>query len=136
MVETNTSFERSWTTKLISVGSVVNGGQFDELRYVLNCGYSRVKKMVHLFQDPFHNMATRFHPDRRNIDSKNRPERKAWIKSHPNDPTSFQAWCKELGDLYKKEEYETFEYDMIKKVRLSPRHTELFKYIQMAQPCL
>ena len=91
---------------------------------------SRVKKMVHLFRNPFHNMVARFHLDRRNIDSKDRPESKAWIKAHPNDPAGFQAWCKELGDLYKKEEYETFEYDMIKKVRLSPCHTELFKYIQ------
>ena len=43
-IELNTSLERSWSTRLISVGLVVNRGIFDELEQVIDCAARSVNR--------------------------------------------------------------------------------------------
>lgn len=88
---------------------------------------NRVKKAIHLIRNPFHNFVARFHLDWKHFKEKGDD---AWIKEHPSDPVGFQKWCMDLDNQFEKEEYETFEYYMVKQLRLSICHGEVFKYIQ------
>ena len=47
MAETNTSLESSWSTKLISVGIVVNRGQLDELELVIDSAARSVNRLLY-----------------------------------------------------------------------------------------
>ena len=87
----------------------------------------RVKKVIHLIRNPFHNFVARFHLESKNYEKKGEKE---WTKKHPSAPEGFRQWCADLDNGYKDDEYQTFEYDMLKQVRLSPCHGEVFKYIQ------
>jgi len=87
----------------------------------------RVKKAIHLIRNPYHNFVARFHLERKNAMAKDKEE---WLQDHPSDASGFQRWCKELDDKYEKEEFEIFEHEMIKKLRRSPCHGEVFKYVQ------
>ena len=46
MVEINTSIESPWSTKLISVDIVVNRGQFDELKQVIDSADRGVNRFL------------------------------------------------------------------------------------------
>ena len=46
MVEINTPLESAWSTKLISVGTVVNRGMFDELEQVIVCAARSVHRFL------------------------------------------------------------------------------------------
>jgi hypothetical protein len=87
----------------------------------------RVKKAIHLIRNPYHNFVARFHLERKNAVAKGKED---WLKVHPSDATGFQVWCQELDDMFKKEEYETFEHDMVTRLRDTPCHGEVFKFIQ------
>ena len=87
----------------------------------------RVKKAIHLIRNPFHNFVARFHLERKNSENKKDEE---WLKKHPNSAEGFRQWCKDLDNAYEDDEYQTFEYDLLKQMRLSPCHGEVFKYIQ------
>ena len=89
----------------------------------------RVKKAIHLIRNPFHNFVARYHLERKNAITKGKTKEE-WVERHPSDATGFQRWCYELDEMFKKEEDQTFEHDMIRQLRLSPCHAEVFKYIQ------
>ena len=46
MVEINTSFESSWSTKVVSVGIVVNRGMFDMLEQVIDSAARSVNRVL------------------------------------------------------------------------------------------
>ncbi|KAI2504097.1 sulfotransferase domain-containing protein [Fragilaria crotonensis] len=96
---------------------------FEDFLYPMD----RVKKAIHLIRNPFHNFVARFHLDRKNAMAH---DKKKWLKMHPSNAVGFQRWCYESDEMYKKEEDELFEHDMIRQLRLSPCHSEVFKYIQ------
>ena len=87
----------------------------------------RVKKAIHIIRNPFHNFVARFHLVRKNYEYKNSTE---WLEKHPNSQDGFRQWCKDLDNAYEDDEYQTFEYDLLKQMRLSPCHGEVFKYVQ------
>lgn len=87
----------------------------------------RVTKAIHLIRNPYHNFVARYHLERKNAIAKKKED---WLKEHPSTPEGFQQWCLELDNMYKKEEFATFEADMVRKLRLSPCHGEVFKFVQ------
>ena len=89
----------------------------------------RVKKAIHLIRNPFHNFVSRYHLVRKNNIAKGK-RKEEWVERHPLDAIGFQRWCNELDEMYKKEEDENFEHDMVKQLRLSPCHGEVLKFIQ------
>lgn len=98
----------------------------DRERVEFSYPMDRIKKVIHLIRNPFHNFVARFHLDRKNALSRGQE----WLDLHPSNAVGFQRWCNDLDEKYKKEEDEIFEHDMIKQLRLSPCHAEVFKYIQ------
>mmetsp|Transcript_28492 Transcript_28492/g.42113 ORF Transcript_28492/g.42113 Transcript_28492/m.42113 type:complete len:398 (+) Transcript_28492:87-1280(+) len=87
----------------------------------------RVKKAIHLIRNPYHNFVARFHLERKNAIAKGKEE---WVRDHPSNATGFQLWCQELDENYANQEYEIFEDEMLKKLRRTPCHGEVFKYTQ------
>lgn len=86
-----------------------------------------MKKAIHLIRNPYHNFVARFHLERKNAIAKGKDD---WVRDHPSNATGFQLWCKELDLDYSKQEYEIFEDEMVKKLRRTPCHGEVFKYTQ------
>ena len=106
-----------------STGRVSPDGHKEEYYYPIE----RVKKAIHLIRNPYHNFVARYHLERKNAIQHGK---KQWVNNHPQNATGFQRWCMEWDTEYKKQEFETFEHDLLKQVQLSPCHNEVFKYTQ------
>jgi Sulfotransferase domain len=109
----------------LSTGRVAPDRSRKEYLYPMD----RVKKAIHLIRNPYHNFVARYHLERKNAVDKGKIK-DDWVKDHPSDAIGFQRWCYELDEMFKKEEDENFEHDMIRQLRLSPCHAEVYKYIQ------
>jgi len=86
-----------------------------------------VKKAIHLIRDPFSNIVSRFHHERKNFVQKKNDE---WLTKYPDNPKGFQQWCADNDKDSELDEFQTFEYDLLKAVQLAPCHGEVFKFVQ------
>ena len=89
-----------------------------------------VKKAIHLYRNPFHNIVSRFHLERKHWVESNK---KYEVNRYPNNSTGFQKWCKDLNKQYgpKPGSNSTIlEPDVVKLMQKVPCHGEMYKYIQ------
>lgn len=89
----------------------------------------RVKKAIHLVRNPFDNIVARFHLDRRHRIKLHGNETQ-FARSHPDNSTGFQRWCKAIDDYYLAEEKKAFGKTFGSVLESVPCRGEFFKYIQ------
>lgn len=103
----------------------------DETGYhTVHYDYDLVKKAIHLYRNPFHNIVSRFHLERKHwVDSKKEYE----AARYPNNSTGFQRWCKDLNKFYgpaPNSKQKILPKNIVKLMQDVPCHGEMYKYIQ------
>jgi len=87
---------------------------------------SIVKKVVHLFRDPFDNIISRFnHECKLNM---RKPGTVKWINDYNNDVVGFNNWCKDSDERHKESAW--FDATVLEAFKGVPCHGEFFRYAQ------
>lgn len=86
-----------------------------------------VKKMVHIFKNPFNNVVSRFHHEYKSIVQK-------FITSerfeYTYDKDGFQAWCKMQDGKFSEEEKQAYGSNIFPLTKNVPCHAEFYRYVQ------
>lgn len=89
-----------------------------------------VTKAIHLYRNPFHNIVSRFHLERKHwVDTRKTYQ----VERYTNDPKGFQKWCKDLNKEYgptPTSKKLIFEKDIVDLMQEVPCHGEMYKYVQ------
>ena len=100
---------------------------------------SLVKKAIHLIRNPFHNIVSRFHLERKHWASKDKTYE---MERYVNNATGFHVWCQDLNNDFgptldpkspsasNKEAHVTIPHDVIELMQAIPCHGEIYKYVQ------
>ena len=104
-----------------------------------------VKKAIHLIRNPFHNIVSRFHLERKHFEKNNKRRE---LDRYSNDANGFHVWCKDLntnfGPTFKTGKNEmmpevvtsmndpnlSIPRDVMELMQDLPCHGEFYKYAQ------
>ena len=91
--------------------------------------FNIVEKAIHLVRDPFDNIVSNFHLDRK---KKVKEEKTAWLLKFPNNASGFQKWCHSIDELHYKDEVNSkFLPDFITTLyRDVPCHTLFYLFTE------
>lgn len=115
-------------------GKILEGG-FETVHYDV----THVKKAIHLIRNPFHNIVSRFHLERKHwVEG----EKKHEVDRYTNDAKGFHFWCKDLNEQFgptflsspaaasNKEAQVSIPRDVVELMQDVPCHGEMYKYVQ------
>jgi Sulfotransferase domain len=89
-----------------------------------------VKKAIHLYRNPFHNIVSRYHLEHSNWQDLSRTDK---IDRYANNEKGFQLWCRDLDSTYDPKPKQPNPYipdDVMKLMQAVPCRGEFFRYIQ------
>lgn len=101
-----------------------------------------VQKAIHLIRNPFHNIVSRFHLERKHWVSR---DKTAELERFTNDAAGFHVWCSDLNNNFgptlktggkmpsttsKNDAEMSISRDVMKLMQDVPCHGEIYKYVQ------
>jgi hypothetical protein len=87
-----------------------------------------VKKVVHIFRNPFDNVVARFHLDRK-LQAQDHPD---WLDTYPNNREGFRKWCEQLNDSAAPvlSSIRWVDQSLMDAMKGVPCMSEFYRYIQ------
>jgi hypothetical protein len=89
-----------------------------------------IKKAIHLYRNPFHNIVSRFHLEHHHWQDLARTEK---LDRYTNDEKGFQKWCEDLDSTYEPKRDQPNQYipeDVLKLMQDVPCRGEVYRYVQ------
>ena len=91
-----------------------------------------VKKVIHLYRNPFENIVGRFHHERRNNVLQGNH---AWVNQYPDNESGFKAWCRDADERFSpaiafNSEKTSFDNSFLDVAMKSPCYAEIIKFTQ------
>ena len=89
-----------------------------------------VKKAIHLYRNPFHNIVSRFHLDLTNSRIANETDK---LELYANNEKGFQRWCQDLDAAYEPDPNQPNEFlasDVLMLMKDVPCRGEVYRYVQ------